>query len=189
LKEKAAMKITVFGKGNVGGGLADLWEAAGHTLTRLGRNGGDVGDADAVLIAVPGKAIAEAIGKLSGTKGKTVIDATNRFGVEPPAGFKSNAEFVKSMTNGPTAKAFNINFASLYGRLKAAHSRPSNIWCGDDSARAVVEQLSRDAGYDPVSAGPITNASEQENLIKIIFAINQSGFGPFVYRIAHPEDL
>jgi 8-hydroxy-5-deazaflavin:NADPH oxidoreductase len=189
LKEKAAMKITVFGKGNVGGGLADLWEAAGHTLTRLGRNGGDVGDADAVLIAVPGKAIAEAIGKLSGIKGKTVIDATNRFGVDPPAGFKSNAEFVKSKTNGPTAKAFNINFASLYGRLKAAHSRPSNIWCGDDSARAVVEQLSRDAGYDPVSAGPITNAAEQENLIKIIFAINQSGLGPFVYRIAHPEDL
>jgi 8-hydroxy-5-deazaflavin:NADPH oxidoreductase len=75
------MKITVFGKGNVGGGLADLWEAAGHKVARLGRNGGEAGDADAVLIAVPGKAIAEAIGKLSGIQGKTVIDATNRFGV------------------------------------------------------------------------------------------------------------
>jgi predicted dinucleotide-binding enzyme len=183
------MKITVFGKGNVGGGLADLWEAAGHKLTRLGRNGGDVSDADAVLIAVPGNSIADTIDKLSGIKGKTVIDATNRFGVDPPPGFKSNTEFIKSRTNGPTAKAFNINFAKLYGRLKEARSRPSNLWCGDDSARAVVEQLSRDAGYDPVSAGPITNAGEQENLIKIIFAINQSGLGPFVYRMAHPEDL
>lgn len=183
------MKITVFGKGNVGGGLADLWEAAGHKVTRLGRNGGDVGDADILLIAVPGKAIAEAISKLSGIKGKTIIDATNRFGVDPPVGFKSNTEFVKSKTNGPTAKAFNINFASLYGRLKEAHSRPSNLWCGDDSARALVEQLSRDAGYDPVFAGPITNASEQENLIKIIFAISQNGLGPFVYRIVHPEEL
>ena len=31
------MRITVFGKGNVGGGLADLWERAGHQVTRLGR--------------------------------------------------------------------------------------------------------------------------------------------------------
>lgn len=183
------MKITVFGKGKVGGGLADLWQAAGHKVTRLGRDGGDVSDADAVLIAVPGNALVEAMGKLKGAKGKTVIDATNRFGVEPPAGFKSNTEFIKSKTTGPTAKAFNINFASLYGRLKEAHSRPGNLWCGDDSARAVVEQLSRDAGYDPVSAGPITNAAEQENLIKVIFAINQSGLGPFVYRIAHPQEL
>jgi len=44
-----------------------------------------------------------------------VIDATNLYGVRPPEGFASNAEFVKSKTNGPTAKSFNINFASLYG--------------------------------------------------------------------------
>jgi hypothetical protein len=29
----------------------------------------------------------------------------------------SNAEFVKSKTNGPTAKSFNINYALLYARL------------------------------------------------------------------------
>ena len=183
------MKITVFGKGKVGGGLADLWEGAGHQVTRLGRDGGDVSDADVVLIAVPGNALAEAVGKLKGVKGKTVIDATNRFGVDSPAGFKSNTEFIKSKTNGPTAKAFNINFASLYGRLKETRSRPSNLWCGDEAARTAVEQLSRDAGYDAVYAGPIANAAEQESLIKIIFAINQSGLGAFVYRIAHPEEL
>ena len=44
------MRITVVGKGNVGGGLADLWERAGHTVTRLGRNGGDVSDAEVVLL-------------------------------------------------------------------------------------------------------------------------------------------
>jgi predicted dinucleotide-binding enzyme len=57
------MRITVVGKGNVGGGLADLWEQAGHTVTRLGRDGGDVSDAEVVLLAVPGGAIAEAIGE------------------------------------------------------------------------------------------------------------------------------
>ena len=36
------MKIAVIGRGNVGGGLADLWEGAGHELQRIGQEGGDV---------------------------------------------------------------------------------------------------------------------------------------------------
>lgn len=54
------MKITVMGRGNVGGGLADRWERAGHEVTRLGRGGGDVSEAEAVLLAVPGGAVADA---------------------------------------------------------------------------------------------------------------------------------
>ncbi|HEY0515843.1 MAG TPA: hypothetical protein VGD00_01870 [Solirubrobacteraceae bacterium] len=182
------MKITTFGKGNVGGGLADLWERAGHQVTRLGREGGDVSDADAVLIAVPGGSIAEALDTLSGVEGKTVIDATNRIGVDAPDGFASNAEFVKSRTNGPTAKSFNLNFASLYGRLGEARARPSNMWCGDEEAREVVEQLNRDAGYDPVHTGPLESAARQESLIDVIFAISE-GLGPYVYRFAPIEQL
>ena len=182
------MRITVFGKGNVGGGLADLWERAGHQVTRLGRDGGDVSDADVVLVAVPGGSIAEAFDRLTGVKGKTVIDATNRYGVGPPEGFASNAEFVKSRTGGPTAKSFNINFASLYDRLGTARVTPSNLWCGDEEARAVVEQLNRDAGYDPVYTGPLQNASAQEGLLDVIFAIGES-IGPYVYRFAPIEQL
>lgn len=33
------MNITVIGRGNIGGGPADLWERAGHQVTRLGRGG------------------------------------------------------------------------------------------------------------------------------------------------------
>src|SRR5271154_3400122 len=131
------MRITVFGKGNVGGGLADLWERAGHQVTRLGRDGGEGSHAPVVVVAVPGGEIAAALGKLTGLEGKTVIDATNRIGVDPPEGFASNAEFVKSATGGPTAKSFNVNFASLLPRLSEARARPSNLWCGDDEARPV----------------------------------------------------
>src|SRR5215213_4313837 len=108
------MKIAVVGRGNVGGGLADLWEKAGHQVTRIGREGGDVSEAEAVLIAVPGGEVAQALNEIQGIEGKTVIDATNLVGVEPPDGFASNAEFIKSRTNGPTAKSFNVNFARLY---------------------------------------------------------------------------
>src|SRR6476646_6171416 len=156
------VRITVFGNGNVGGGLAALWERTGHEVTRLGRDGGDVSDAEVVLVAVPGGAIAEALDRLTGLEGKTVLDATNLYDVTPPEGFASNAEFVKSRTGGPTAKSFNVNLASLYGRLGEARARPSNLWCGDEEARDVVERLNRDAGYDPVRTGLLENAAAQE---------------------------
>ena len=52
------MKITVIGRGNVGGGLARLWRQAGHDVTELGKDGGDASDADVILVAVPSAAIA-----------------------------------------------------------------------------------------------------------------------------------
>jgi 8-hydroxy-5-deazaflavin:NADPH oxidoreductase len=183
------MKVAVVGKGNVGGGLADLWEKAGHEVTRIGSDGGDVSDAEAVLLAVPGGAVADALDGVQSIDGKTVIDATNVVGAAPPDGFASNAEYVKSRTGGPTAKSFNINFARLYDRLGDARATPNNLWCGDEEAREVVEQLARDAGYEPLHAGGLENASAQEAFIGLVFAINQSGLGPFVYRMAPPDQL
>ena len=118
--------IAVIGRGNVGGGLADLWERAGHELKRIGREGSDVSDAEVVLVAVPGGSITDALDNVGGIDDKTVIDATNLVGMDPPEGFSSNAEYVKSKTSGPTAKSFNANFASLYERLGEAGSTPSS---------------------------------------------------------------
>ena len=183
------MNVAVVGKGNVGGGLADLWERAGHDVTRIGQDGRDVSDAEAVLIAVPAAAVPDALERVQGIEGKTVLDATNLIGVEPPSGFASNAEFIKSKTNGPTAKSFNLNFARVYDQIAEAGSRPGNIWSGDEEARGVVEQLIRDAGYEPIYAGPLENASVQEAAIKLWFGINQAGLGQFLYRMAPPSEL
>lgn len=183
------MEIVVFGRGSVGGGLADLWESSGHRVTRLGRDGGDASSADAVLVAVPGGTLVDSFDRLRGVEGKTVIDATNLIGARPPDGYDSNAEFVKARTNGPTAKSFNINFASLYGRLGEARVTPSNLWCGDEEARPVVELLNRDAGFEPVYAGPLGNAALVEGFIDLVFAINRGGMGPFLYRMAPPDGL
>src|SRR3954464_14283372 len=140
------MKVAVVGKGNVGGGLADKWESAGHEVTRIGRDGGDVSDADAVLLAVPGGAVPDALSGVQGIEGKTVVDATNLVGDDPPEGFASNAEFVKSKTGGPTAKSFTPTCPPLYDKRAGATWTPATLWCGDDDAREVVEQLTRDAG-------------------------------------------
>ncbi|MGB2953784.1 MAG: hypothetical protein WBB74_10415, partial [Gaiellaceae bacterium] len=73
------MNITTIGRGNIGGGLARLWERAGHKVTTLGREGGDASDADVVLVAVPSGSISEALGNVSGLDGKIAIDAANAF--------------------------------------------------------------------------------------------------------------
>jgi predicted dinucleotide-binding enzyme len=183
------MQVACIGRGNVGGGLGDLWERAGHQVTRFGHDGGDVSAAEAVLLAVPGDAVAEALGKVRGLEGKIVIDATNRYGTKPPVGYASNAEYVKSRTNGPTAKSFNLNIARLFGRLAEARATPCNLWCGDEEAREAVERLNRDAGFEPVYEGSLENAATQEAFAGIIRGIAQGGMGPFVYRMAPPDQL
>ena len=47
---------------------------------------------------------------------------------------------------------------------------------GDEEARQVVEQLNRDAGYEPVYAGTLENAAAQENFLKLTFGIGQGGW-------------
>src|SRR4051794_20190212 len=110
------MKIAVIGRGNVGGGLAGLWRSAGHDVEELGKDGGSAEDADAILVAVPSGAIADALAKVTGIEGKVVIDAMNAFSGRNEE-FESLAHEVKSIVGGPTAKAFNLNFAALYGEI------------------------------------------------------------------------
>jgi 8-hydroxy-5-deazaflavin:NADPH oxidoreductase len=182
------MNISVIGKGNVGGGLAKLWRAAGHEVQEIGRDGGDVSDADVLLVAVPGGAITDGLGKVTGIDGKTTIDATNAFGGRNEA-HESLAHEVKSIVGGPTAKAFNLNFAAIYDKIAEQRVRPSMPYAADDDARAVTEQLIRDAGYDPISAGGLDNARTLEDALGFIFAINQAGLGQYFYRMTRPGEL
>jgi 8-hydroxy-5-deazaflavin:NADPH oxidoreductase len=151
------MNITSVGRGNIGGGLARLWEQAGHTVTQLGREGGDASAADVVLVAVPSGSIANALGKVTGLDGKIAIDTTNAFHGRDER-FESLAHEVKEHTNGPVAKAFNANFAALYDQIREQRVPPSCLYAADDGAREVTERLIRDAGYEPVSLGGLENA-------------------------------
>jgi 8-hydroxy-5-deazaflavin:NADPH oxidoreductase len=168
------MNITTIGKGNIGGGLARLWQQAGHQVTTLGREGGDASGADVVLVAVPGGSISEALAKVSGLEGKVAIDATNAFRGRNEE-FQSLAHEVKSHTDGPVAKAFNANFAALFDRVAEERTPPGCLFAADDGAREVTEQLIRDAGYEPVSVGGIENARALEDFVPNLFAKIEAG--------------
>ena len=182
------MKITVIGRGNVGGGLARRWRDAGHEVQELGRDGGDASAADVLLVAVPSPEIANALGGVTGIEGKTTIDATNAFRGRNEE-FESLAHEVRSIVGGPTAKSFNLNFANVYDEIGAQRVPPSNLYCADDEAREVAERLIRDAGYEPVYAGGLERARLLEDHLELLFAVNQAGLGPFFVRYARPGEL
>jgi 8-hydroxy-5-deazaflavin:NADPH oxidoreductase len=182
------VKITAIGRGPVGAGLARLWRVAGHEVTELGRDGGDASDADVLLVAVPSDRIGDALRKVNGIQGKSAIDATNAYAGRSD-GYPSLAAEVKSLTGGPVSKAFNINFAEIYGQIADQRVPPSCLYCADEAARQVTEQLIRDAGYDPVSTGALDQARALEDQLGLLFAISNAGLGPFFYRVARPGQL
>jgi predicted dinucleotide-binding enzyme len=179
------MNVTVVGRGNVGGGLAGFWRAAGHEVQELGRDGGDASSADVVVVAVPGNRIAEALAKVTGLDGKATIDTTNAVGGRPED-VESLAHQVKSIIGGPTAKAFNTIFARQYADIAAKSPPPSCLWAGDDAAREATERLIRDAGLEPVRVGDLRYAVDIENLLlNVVFPIAQDRGEPFFYRIGY----
>lgn len=178
------MRIATIGRGNIGGGLARLWQRAGHEVTTLGSEGGDVSDAEVVLVAVPSGAIPEALGKVTGLQGKIAIDATNAFAGRDER-YESFAHEVKAHTKGPVAKAFNANYAVLYDRIGEQRSPPSCLYAADDEARAVAERLIRDAGFEPVSLGGLESARALEDFVPDILG----RVGRVLYRFAEPGKL
>jgi predicted dinucleotide-binding enzyme len=92
---------------------------------------------------------------------------------------------VKALTNGPVAKAFNANFATLYDRIAEQRVRPSCLYAADEEAREVTEQLIRDAGYEPVSLGGLENARSLEDFVPGVLA----KVGQVFYRFASPSEL
>ena len=67
------MRITVIGRGHVGGALARRWTAAGHDVTALGRDGGDAAGADVVVVVIPGDSVAVGLAKIAGLDGQVTI--------------------------------------------------------------------------------------------------------------------
>ena len=174
----------VIGRGNVGAGLARLWEQAGHDVTALGRDGGDGSNADVVFVAVPSGSISEALGNVSGLEGKIAIDAANAFTGRNEQ-YESFAHEVKAHTKAPVAKAFNANFATLYDQCAEQRERPACLYAAEEGAREVTEQLIRDAGYEPVSVGGIENARALEDFVPNVLA----KIGQVFYRFAPPGEL
>lgn len=183
------MKITVIGRGHVGGGLAGLWEKAGHEVKALGRDGGDASDADVVVVAVPGNQIAAALQGVTGLDGQVTIDATNLYS-ERDTAFPSLTHQVKSIIGGPAAKSFNTVFAAAYDQIGTQRVTPSNLYAAEPAAKDITAQLITDAGFDPLYVGDIDpGARLLEDSSGLTRALAGQLGGPFFYRYGRPGEL
>jgi predicted dinucleotide-binding enzyme len=182
------MKVATIGRGNVGSGLAQRWRNAGHEVTELGSDGGDVSGVEAVLVAIPSSAIEDAFTKVTGIGDAVVIDATNAF-TGRDEGFESLAHQIKSHVDGPVAKSFNCNFSALYDEIDHQRVEPCNLYAAEDGAVEITEQLSRDAGFHPISAGELSSARMLEDHLALMSAISEGGIGRFFYRYAAPGEF
>jgi predicted dinucleotide-binding enzyme len=182
------LKITVIGRGRVGGGLADLWRRAGHDVTGLGKEGGDASDADVVVVSVPGAAIAAALAGVTGLAGKPTIDTCNIYGPRPTE-HPSLTHQIKQIIGGPTAKSFSTNFAAAYDEISRQRVTPTNLFAAEPDVRALTERLIVDAGYEPLFVGDIDpGARLLEDSSGLTRAI-AGELGPFFYRYASVGEL
>jgi predicted dinucleotide-binding enzyme len=182
------MNITTIGRGNIGSALTQLWRKAGHAVVCLGRDGGDASDADAVLVAVPSGQVADALRRVTGLRGKVVIDAMNAFDGRDER-HESLTHEVKFIVGGPVAKAFNLQHHLLYDHIEEQRVRPSNLYAAEPGARPIAEQLIRDAGFDPVFVGGIEKARALEDCARLFGAVRIENGGPHFHRFARPGNL
>jgi predicted dinucleotide-binding enzyme len=181
------MRITVIGRGRVGGGLAARWRAAGHEVATLGRAGGEATGSDVVVVAVPAANIRSALRLVSGLDGQITVDTSNAFGHARDDQYPSLSHQIQALVGGPSAKAFSTNFASAYPHLDGTRPKPSDLFASDPGARAVTEQLIRDAGFDPVYAGALDPGARLiEDSTGLTRALAAS-MGAFFYRCALPQ--
>jgi predicted dinucleotide-binding enzyme len=161
-------KIEIIGNGNVGGALARGLKRSGHDVQAVDNDPAKIretaGWADVVLLAVPFEAIDDVLEIMgSSLSNKTVIDATNALDAQMnlAVGFTTSGaeELQKKVPAARVVKAFNTVFAQHMDSGKLGGRPLAAFVAGDDEeAKALVQDLARDIGFDPVDAGPLANA-------------------------------
>lgn len=195
-----ARRVAVIGAGNIGGGLARAWAKTGHQVLLGVRSPDDaevqalakeigaqvttpadaVAKSEVVALAVPAQAV-EALLPTIDLSGKVLIDCTNHVGPGFSLSFGHGTswaeEIARKAPGAKVFKSFNAQGAENLAAPVYASGPAANFFCGDDAgARAIVEQLVRDVGFEPVFAGPLVRARVLEPLMMLwVTAARASG--------------
>ena len=182
------MRIAIVGAGRIGGNAAGLWSRAGHDAViclsrhpdQLAARAGELGDhvsaaspahavaiADVVMLAVPWRAIDQALAELGSLAGSVVVDATNAYGPGPqPAPGQTVAAFNSARMPGARyVRGFNTLTAGFQAQAanRTGDERAVLFICGDHpAAKDVVAKLIDDAGFAAVDLGSTAHAAVME---------------------------
>jgi 8-hydroxy-5-deazaflavin:NADPH oxidoreductase len=196
------MRIAIIGAGNVGGTLGAGWLRAGHEvafgvrdqsdpkLQQLVKSGAKAGtvqeaakSAEVIVLATPWEAVEDALKGAGDLKGKVVTECTNP--LKPDLSglalgtTTSGAEEVARWAKGAgVVKAFNTTGFGNMANPRYPEGSATMFNCGDDTqAKAAARQLAADLGFDPIDAGPLSEARQLEAMALLWIHLARRGLG------------
>lgn len=191
----------------MGGKLGTIFARAGHevtfsyarseqklkTLARNAKGKANCGapreaaqQADAVLLAVHWSRVDDVLKKAGDLSGKLVITCSlpmNDDDTGLVVGYTSSGaeELQKRLPKARVVAAFNtVPSEVLFSVYEATRKvrRPSLVYCGDDqTGKEVAVKLVRDAGFEPLDAGPLRIARYVEPFALLVGALAYGGTG------------
>lgn len=195
------VKIGIIGSGNVGSALGKILGDNGHEIMfssrhpdrlkglaeSVGKNAyyGTPAEAarfgNVAILAVPWGQVGSALKSADplNLKGKILIDCTNPLKSDynglAIGHITSAAEEVAKLAEGSkVVKAFNTTFAAImYSHTRMFdQEKATGFYCGDDSsAKAVVSELIRETGLEPLDAGPLMSARYLEPMAMLMIQL------------------
>jgi len=201
------MRVGILGSGLMGGKLGTIFARAGHEVVfsyarnneklnqlardakakaRAGTPREAAQGADALLLAVHWLRIDDVLKQAGDLSGKVIVtcslpmDAGNTKLIV--ANTSSGAEeLAKKVPQASVVCAFNtVPSEVLFGVYEARRktTRPSLVYCGDDErGKNVAAELIRDAGFDPIDAGPLKIARYTEPFALLVAQLAYEGEG------------
>lgn len=184
------MRIGIIGSGRIGGNAGRLFAAAGHEVlfsgssdparleaaaveagpgARRGTPREAVEFGEVVMIAVPWRALDDALAQAGSLDGTIVIDTTNQYGASGlerlPEGRTAAQVNAARMVGARYTKSFNTLTAGFQRESagREGEERVALFVCGDDpEAKAVVSRLIEEIGFVAVDAGGTADAAVME---------------------------
>jgi 8-hydroxy-5-deazaflavin:NADPH oxidoreductase len=185
------LRISILGTGDMGGAIATaLSQRTGHQIavrgSRLGSastaelvaalgvaeaTADEIAVSDVVFVVVPASAIPEALAPLAGFRGIVVsVSVSASVGQD---GLPSSAQRIAAaLPNAKIVNAFTSIWSSVV-RNPGTGEKTSVFVCSDhDDAKAVVCEIARTAGFEPINGG------------KLAMALYTEALGMFAVRLA-----
>ena len=209
------MRVGILGSGLMGGKLGTIFARAGHEvvfsyarrqekLERLAREAGGnaragtpaeaARQADALLLAVHWSRFDDVLRQAGDLSGKVIVTCSLPMNDQDTGlvlGLTTSGaeDLAKKVPEARVVCAFNTVPSEVLFGVFAARDRPgkpSLVYCGDDAkSKEIAAGLIRDAGFDPVDAGPLRIARYTEPFALLVAQLAYEGTaGPeLAYRL------
>jgi len=208
------MRVGILGSGRMGAKLGTIWARAGHAVvfsyshsehkleklaraagkkTRAGTPADAAQQADALLLAVHWSRVDDVLHQAGDLSGKVIVSCSLPMNADDTALVVAHTssgaeELARKIPAARIVSAFStvpseVLFAVFAARRRA--NRPNVVYAGDDAkSKRVAAKLIRDAGFDPVDAGPLTVARYIEPFTMLVgqLAYERPGGPELAYR-------